>query len=206
MTTDLGLLWYSFDENTVSSVQLSDAKEKFFKEFSLSLAEENIPAHALHNDYGVHTTRGTLALWAPDFQHIIHPEKIAEQWLSLLPAHTVILINTHFSHARSGIGVWKGTELQRSFSADVFEIYENVGLPLVVEKDFWAGNHPVVFEDGVTPVKTEIPFHPAHLAEEIFRLHTGISNITGIVESAPSTPHSAGDIRFNKYCTSREQR
>lgn len=60
---------------------------------------------------------------------------------------------------------WERGELRRSFSATRANILENHGLPLVWERSFWAGEHPVQLQAGQCPDPQMLPFDPPCFAD-----------------------------------------
>lgn len=60
---------------------------------------------------------------------------------------------------------WEGGELRRSFSATGSFIHENIGLPQVWERPFWAGAHPPPHPLDRLPDPLTLPFHPGELAD-----------------------------------------
>ncbi|AOW93367.1 hypothetical protein BFN03_13840 [Rhodococcus sp. WMMA185] len=61
--------------------------------------------------------------------------------------------------------MWDEGILTRSFSATPVHIHEDLGVPLVWEKPFWAGDFPMQHPPEVLPDPQSLPFHPQHFAE-----------------------------------------
>ncbi|KAF0848072.1 DUF6928 family protein [Nocardia caishijiensis] len=60
---------------------------------------------------------------------------------------------------------WERGEFRRSFSSTRVDILENEGLPMVWEREFWAGDHPVPWDRGDRPGPQSLPFDPPEFAD-----------------------------------------
>ncbi|GAA0376929.1 DUF6928 family protein [Streptomyces blastmyceticus] len=70
---------------------------------------------------------------------------------------------------RLGFALWENGTLVRSLSLSPGTgIIENIGEPLPLEKDFWAGRHPLAHAPDCP-----LPFHPADLGNEVLRVFFG---------------------------------
>lgn len=93
------------------------------------------------------------------------PSTIDETWTRPLASEQTYLVCTDPGAAWGSFAYWERGELRRSFSATPVEIHENLGLPLLWERPFWAGEHPLPFPPGVFPDPQSLPFHPSEFAE-----------------------------------------
>jgi hypothetical protein len=86
-----------------------------------------------------------------------------------------------------GFAHWQRGVLRRSFSATRINILENEGLPLVWERPFWAGEHPMGHESGRLPDPQRLPFDPLQFADA--------ANLRwlGFGQGAPAFDTSGGD-------------
>lgn len=96
---------------------------------------------------------------------IAKPSMIPESWSRPLASEHTYLIATDPENGWGAFAYWERGTLRRSFSATPIYIYEDVGLPLVWERPFWAGEHPLVYPPGVMPDPQSLPFHPQEFAE-----------------------------------------
>ncbi|MEO7077689.1 MAG: hypothetical protein ABIY38_02250 [Rhodococcus sp. (in: high G+C Gram-positive bacteria)] len=93
------------------------------------------------------------------------PSTLPEPWIHPLAAERTYLVMTDPETAWGAFAYWERGTLRRSFSATPIYIYEDSGLPLVWERRFWAGEHPLVYPPGVLPDPLSLPFHPQEFAE-----------------------------------------
>ncbi|WP_430331127.1 DUF6928 family protein [Rhodococcus sp. ACT016] len=91
-------------------------------------------------------------------EHWIHPTGYRHTYLSSSSPVTKAGSWGAFAH-------WDGAELKRSFSATPVHIVEDLGLPQVWERPFWAGEHPAQPSLDVLPDPQTLPFSPAEFAE-----------------------------------------
>lgn len=96
---------------------------------------------------------------------IAKPSLLPESWTRPLASEHTYLIATDPESAWGAFAYWERGVLRRSFSATPIYIYEDTGLPLVWERPFWAGEHPLVYPPGVMPDPQSLPFHPQEFAE-----------------------------------------
>ena len=96
---------------------------------------------------------------------IAKPSLIPESWTRPLASEHTYLVATDPETAWGAFAYWERGALRRSFSATPIYIYEDSGLPLVWERSFWAGEHPLVYPPGVMPDPQSLPFHPQEFAE-----------------------------------------
>ncbi|KAF0961926.1 DUF6928 family protein [Rhodococcus sp. T7] len=67
--------------------------------------------------------------------------------------------------AWGSFAMWEDGHLIRAFSATPVHIHEDLGIPLVWERPFWAGDFPLEHPPGVLPDPQSLPFHPQQFAE-----------------------------------------
>ncbi|WP_067819759.1 DUF6928 family protein [Nocardia inohanensis] len=60
---------------------------------------------------------------------------------------------------------WERGEFRRAFSSTRVNILEDEGLPLVWEREHWAGEHPIELEPGELPDPQLLPFDPPDFAD-----------------------------------------
>jgi hypothetical protein len=64
-----------------------------------------------------------------------------------------------------GFAHWQRGSLRRSFSATRVNILEDEGLPMVWERPFWAGEHPMPIDLDRRLDPHRLPFDPLHFAD-----------------------------------------
>lgn len=93
------------------------------------------------------------------------PSTLPESFTRPLASEHTYLVASDPQHAWGAFAYWERGEFRRSFSATPVYIYEDAGLPLVWERSFWAGEHPLIYPPGVMPDPQSLPFHPQEFAE-----------------------------------------
>lgn len=68
-----------------------------------------------------------------------------------------------------GFAHWERGELRRAFSSTRLNILENEGLPLVWERPYWAGEHPVRRRPGEVADPLALPYDPVLFADAAHR-------------------------------------
>ncbi|WP_237171677.1 DUF6928 family protein [Prescottella equi] len=91
-------------------------------------------------------------------EHWIRPTGATHTYLSSSTVHTAAGSWGAFAH-------WEDGELKRSFSATPVHIIEDLGLPQVWERPYWAGEHPAPPVMDVLPDPQTLPFDPGAFAE-----------------------------------------
>lgn len=91
-------------------------------------------------------------------EHWIRPTGAARTYLSSATPATAAGSWGAFAH-------WENGELKRSFSATPVHIIEDLGLPQVWERPFWAGERPAPPVMDVLPDPQTLPFDPGAFAE-----------------------------------------
>ncbi|MGA9871390.1 MAG: hypothetical protein WBQ44_09650 [Rhodococcus sp. (in: high G+C Gram-positive bacteria)] len=126
-------------------------------------------AAAEHDEVFIGCYRGVTVVCGPAFS-VPKPSLLPESVIRS-PRETdstssrTYLIATDPSSAWGAFAYWERGELRRSFSATPIYIHEDTGLPLVWERTFWAGEHPLVYPPDVMPDPQSLPFHPQEFAE-----------------------------------------
>ncbi|RDI20505.1 hypothetical protein DEU38_11654 [Rhodococcus sp. AG1013] len=96
------------------------------------------------------------------------PSSLVEHWIHPTGfRHTYLCSSSPVTKAGSwgAFAHWDHGELKRSFSATPVHIIEDLGLPQVWERPFWAGEHPVRPSLDVLPDPQTLPFNPGEFAE-----------------------------------------
>ncbi|MFC4603461.1 DUF6928 family protein [Rhodococcus kronopolitis] len=93
------------------------------------------------------------------------PSTLAESWTRPLASEKTYLVCADPEQSWASFAYWERGELRRSFSATPVNIYENLGLPLLWERSYWAGEHPLAFPAGALPDPQSLPFDPCEFAE-----------------------------------------
>ncbi|MCQ4117990.1 DUF6928 family protein [Rhodococcus tibetensis] len=97
--------------------------------------------------------------------------------------------------AWGSFAVWEDGKMTRSFSATPVHIHEDLGLPLVWERPYWAGEFPLQYPSGVLPDPQSLPFHPQQFAEAANRNWLGF-RYTGPREDTELDPKSLPVLAF----------
>ncbi|WP_433610398.1 DUF6928 family protein [Prescottella agglutinans] len=96
------------------------------------------------------------------------PSSLVEHWIHPTGfRHTYLCSSSPVTKAGSwgAFAHWDEAELKRSFSATPVHIIEDLGLPEVWERPFWAGAHPAQPSLDVLPDPQTLPFSPGEFAE-----------------------------------------
>ncbi|QCQ89907.1 DUF6928 family protein [Rhodococcus sp. SGAir0479] len=104
------------------------------------------------------------------------PSSLVEHWIHPTGCrHTYLCSSSPVTRAGSwgAFAHWNGDKLERSFSATPVHIIENVGLPQVWERPFWAGEHPARPSLDVLPDPQTLPFDPGEFADAAPRAWLG---------------------------------
>lgn len=104
------------------------------------------------------------------------PSSLVEHWIHPTGSrHTYLCSSSPVTKAGSwgAFAHWDGADLKRSFSATPAHIVEDLGLPQVWERPFWAGEHPVRPRIDVLPDPQTLPFNPGEFAEAAPRAWLG---------------------------------
>ncbi|MFH5232296.1 DUF6928 family protein [Antrihabitans spumae] len=107
---------------------------------------------------------GLTVVCGPQLE-IAHPAKISPSWIRPLASEYTYLVSIDPVREWGAFATWERGELRRSFSATKTNILEDHGLPLVWERPFWAGEHPMEHTPGVIPDPQSLPFDPQDFAD-----------------------------------------
>lgn len=129
---------------------------------------------------------------------VVKPSTMPETWTRPVASEHTFLIATDPATAWGAFAYWERGKLRRSFSATPIYIYEDIGLPLVWERPFWAGKHPLVYPPGVMPDPQSLPFHPQEFAEAANAEWFGF-RYTGAPRSGELNPASLPVCGFTVY-------
>ena len=108
-----------------------------------------------------------------DFPATMLPSELPEHWRRAGSSGRTLFVASSVAGARAGFAEWRGEELRRSFSADAADIFEDLGVPQVWERPFWAGEFPMTYPLDVFPDPQMLPFHPQRFAEAANRAWLG---------------------------------
>ncbi|GAC68299.1 DUF6928 family protein [Gordonia soli] len=97
------------------------------------------------------------------------PSDLTRTVAALHPTGSTVLLVTDPASTVGAFARWDEGELRRSFAATPVSITEDIGLPYVFEKTYWAGDHPLQYANGHDPEPFALPFHPQQLAEDANR-------------------------------------
>ncbi|WP_330228304.1 hypothetical protein OHA40_19305 [Nocardia sp. NBC_00508] len=95
----------------------------------------------------------------------IRPTEIPELLVRPLASEHTYLVSFDAGHGWGAFAHWERGELRRSFSSTRVNILEDEGLPLVWERPYWAGEHPVQWRAGELPDPQTLPFDPPDFAD-----------------------------------------
>lgn len=96
---------------------------------------------------------------------LIRPTALPELLIRPLASEQTYLVSYDTGHGWGAFAHWERGELRRSFSSSRVNILEDEGLPLVWERPFWAGEHPVRWRAGELPDPQSLPFDPPDFAD-----------------------------------------
>ncbi|WP_216895183.1 DUF6928 family protein [Nocardia alni] len=94
-----------------------------------------------------------------------HPTRLPELLVRPLASEHTYLISYDVRHGWGAFAHWERGEFRRSFSSTRVDILEDEGLPLVWERPYWAGEHPVRLHPGEFPDPQTLPFDPLDFAD-----------------------------------------
>lgn len=96
---------------------------------------------------------------------LIHPTELPELLVRPLASEKTYLVSFDASHGWGAFAYWERGEFRRAFSSTRVNILEDEGLPLVWERPYWAGEHPVHWVAGELPDPQTLPFDPPDFAD-----------------------------------------
>ncbi|MFE9581955.1 DUF6928 family protein [Nocardia sp. NPDC006044] len=95
----------------------------------------------------------------------VHPTEIPELLVRPLASEHTFLVSFDAAHGWGAFAHWERGEFRRAFSSSRVNILEDEGLPLVWERPYWAGEHPVRWQAGELPDPQTLPFDPPDFAD-----------------------------------------
>ncbi|GAB4582973.1 DUF6928 family protein [Nocardia sp. IFM 10818] len=117
------------------------------------------------------------------------PTKLPELLVRPLASEHTFLISYDLSLGWGAFAHWERGEFRRSFSATRVNILEDAGLPLVWERPYWAGEHPIELAPGELPDPQLLPFDPPDFADAANAIWLGFRYRGGVsVDTEPQGP------------------
>ncbi|MBE7160386.1 MAG: hypothetical protein INR72_03990 [Williamsia herbipolensis] len=102
------------------------------------------------------------------------PSQLPDSVIGARPAKVVHLVVTDLERSFGAFASWENGTLRRSFASNPVDISENIGLPYVFEREFWAGERPLRYSEGAMPDPQALPFHPTEFADHASTLWVGL--------------------------------
>ncbi|MDG3011759.1 hypothetical protein G4X40_16560 [Rhodococcus sp. D2-41] len=133
----------------------------------------DLDAHCLH----VGVFPGLTVVCSPELGTQL-PSALPSVWIGPNPAEHIYLVVLQEDSHWGAFAHWQRGRLCRSFSAGACDIGENLGLPMVFEGSYWAGEHPQ-FHDGEASPLQALPFHPTEFADAAHREWFGFDHSAG---------------------------
>ncbi|MFD3507413.1 DUF6928 family protein [Nocardia sp. NPDC058666] len=96
---------------------------------------------------------------------LVHPTKLPELLVRPLASEHTYLVSYDANLHWGAFAHWERGEFRRSFSSTRVDILEDEGLPMVWERTFWAGEHPVPWHGEERREPHSLPFDPPHFAD-----------------------------------------
>lgn len=96
---------------------------------------------------------------------LARPTALPELLVRPLASEHTYLVSFDATHSWGAFAHWERGEFRRSFSSTRVNILEDEGLPLVWERPYWAGEHPVHWQAGQLPDPQSLPFDPPDFAD-----------------------------------------
>jgi len=96
---------------------------------------------------------------------LVRPTKLPDLLVRPLASEHTYLVSFDATLRWGAFAHWERGEFRRSFSSTRVDILENEGLPMVWERPFWAGDHPVPWQPGDRPEPQSLPFDPPAFAD-----------------------------------------
>ncbi|MEU0538648.1 DUF6928 family protein [Nocardia sp. NPDC005978] len=93
------------------------------------------------------------------------PTALPELLVRPLASEHTYLVSYDLSLGWGAFAYWERGEFRRSFSASRVNILEDEGMPMVWERPYWAGEHPIALAPGVLPDPQLLPFDPPDFAD-----------------------------------------
>ncbi|MGW6426785.1 DUF6928 family protein [Nocardia sp. NPDC055053] len=96
---------------------------------------------------------------------LVRPTRLPDLLVRPLASEQTYLVSFDATLHWGAFAHWERGEFRRSFSSTRVDILENEGLPMVWERPFWAGEHPVPWWGGTHPGPQSLPFDPPDFAD-----------------------------------------
>ncbi|WP_278264657.1 hypothetical protein [Nocardia sp. AG03] len=96
---------------------------------------------------------------------LVEPTKLPDLLVRPLASEHTFLVSFDSSVHWGAFAHWERGEFRRSFSSTRVDILENEGLPMVWERPYWAGEHPVPWRGPDHPEPQSLPFDPPEFAD-----------------------------------------
>lgn len=96
---------------------------------------------------------------------LVRPTKLPDPLVRPLASEHTYLMSFDAKLHWGAFAHWERGEFRRSFSSTRVDILENEGLPMVWERTFWAGEHPVPWRSDDRPGPQSLPFDPPDFAD-----------------------------------------
>ncbi|MFI9506109.1 DUF6928 family protein [Nocardia sp. NPDC052566] len=96
---------------------------------------------------------------------LIRPTELPELLVRPLASEHTYLVSFDAALGWGAFAHWERGEFRRAFSSSRVNILEDEGLPLVWERPYWAGDHPVHWQAGELPDPQSLPFDPPDFAD-----------------------------------------
>lgn len=126
------------------------------------------------------------------------PTTAAEKWRAAIRSKSTYLVASRPEDAWGAFVMWEGDKPRRAFSSAPVTILEDVGIPLLWERPYWAGEFPLQHPPGVLPDPQSLPFHPQQFAEAANLEWLGF-RYTGARPQGELDPESIGVHGFTVY-------
>ncbi|MFC4377246.1 DUF6928 family protein [Nocardia halotolerans] len=96
---------------------------------------------------------------------LVRPTKLPDLLVRPLASEHTYLVSFDTQLHWGAFAHWERGEFRRSFSSTRVDILENEGLPMVWERAYWAGDHPVPWHRDDRPAPQSLPFDPPAFAD-----------------------------------------
>ncbi|WP_227984479.1 DUF6928 family protein [Nocardia spumae] len=176
MPSTASSIWYVDDPDPAAVLRAHPDPDP---EAAFALAKQLNPDHDV-----VPAASGSLKVWAgpdPGTMYIgcfpgvtvvctvqaarSHPTTLPELLIRPLASEHTYLVAYDAPLGWGAFAHWERGEFRRAFSATRVHIVEDEGLPLVWERSYWAGDHPVRLRPGDFPDPQILPFDAPEFAD-----------------------------------------
>ncbi|MFC4124589.1 DUF6928 family protein [Nocardia rhizosphaerae] len=128
---------------------------------------------------------------------LVRPTRLPDLLVRPLASEHTYLVSFDARIHWGAFAHWERGEFRRSFSSTRVDILENEGLPMVWERPFWAGEHPVPWTEG-QPGPQTLPFDPPAFADAADAAWLGF-RYRGQPEPGELTPGDIAVCGFTLY-------